>query len=225
MLVVKSVKTTYLSINKKSSKSLDKSIRKIAAVAMVVKVLSMSLVLVILIKEVKSKFIRSRRLTKLKIFRSKFHKIRKLCRIWRRIYFLRIIQANSCSNRIHVASNRWIFMMSKKLKTWMILSVGLLEALPAVKWVWVVLMLKIRRTRIKEDNQIIRTQATKEVCKAAATKDPQTKTMPVTHLTKRTTATCKTIHTTTETTIKHKTTGEARSHLLIRTPLCRTKCT
>jgi hypothetical protein len=81
MLVVKSVKTTYLSINKKSSKSLDKSIRKIAAVAMVVKVLSMSLVLVILIKEVKSKFIRSRRLTKLKIFRSKFHKIRKLCRI------------------------------------------------------------------------------------------------------------------------------------------------
>ena len=86
-------------------------------------------------------------------------------------------------------------------------------------------MLKIRRTRIKEDNRIIRTQATKEVCKAAATKDPQTKTMPATHLTKRTTATSKTIHTTTETTIKHKTTGEARSHLLIRTPLCRIKCT
>jgi len=80
MPVVKSVKTMYLSINKKSSKSLDRSIKKILVVAMGVKVLSMSLALVIPIKEVKSKFIRSRRLTKLKIFRSKFHKIRKLCR-------------------------------------------------------------------------------------------------------------------------------------------------
>jgi len=80
MPVVKSVKTMYLSINKKSSKSLDRSIKKILVVAMGVKVLSMSLALVIPTKEVKSKFIRSRRLTKLKIFRSKFHKIRKLCR-------------------------------------------------------------------------------------------------------------------------------------------------
>jgi len=80
MPVVKSVKTMYLSINKKSSKSLDRSIKKIPVVAMGVKVLSMSLALVIPIKEVKSKFIRSRRHTKLKIFRSKFHKIRKLCR-------------------------------------------------------------------------------------------------------------------------------------------------
>ena len=107
----------------------------------------------------------------------------------------------------------------------MILCVGLLEVLQVRRWAQTVPKIKIHKTRTKEDNQITKTLIISEEYLVATRVRIRTMEAFVTHLTKRTTATCKMIHTTTGTTTRHKITEEARNRLFIKMPLCRIRCT
>ena len=107
----------------------------------------------------------------------------------------------------------------------MILCVGLPEVLQVRRWAWMVPKIKIHKTKTKEGNQIIKTLIISEEYPVATRARIRTMEAFVTHPTKRTTATCKTIRTTTGTTTRHKITEEARSKPPIKTPLCRTRCT
>ena len=107
----------------------------------------------------------------------------------------------------------------------MILCVGLLEVLQVKRWARTVPKIKIHKTRTKEDNQITKTLIISEEYLVATRVRIRTTEAFVTHLTKRTTATSKMIHTTTGTTTRHKITEEARNQLLSQMPLCRIRCT
>ena len=95
----------------------------------------------------------------------------------------------------------------------------------AKRWGPALLKIKIHRTKTKEDNQIIKTQITSEECLAAIRARIKIMEAFVTHLTKRTTATSKMIHTTTGTTTRPKITEEARNLVAIKMLLYRIKCT
>jgi len=107
----------------------------------------------------------------------------------------------------------------------MILCAGLLEVLQVRRWARTVPKIKIHKTRTKEDNQITKTLIISEEYLVATRVRIRTMEAFVTHLTKRTTATSKMIHTTTGTTTRHKITEEARNRITIKMPLCRIRCT
>ena len=87
------------------------------------KVLLMWTALATLTREAKWKFIKGKKLIKLKISKSKFHRIKKLCKIWPKIYFQKIILVNTSV----ILNNRLKFMMNRRDKIWMILFMGLQE--------------------------------------------------------------------------------------------------